>query len=211
MKRSSILVTVVGSALLMGGTMYRAPRVTANPSLLYLAGQAKMVLGDTNGGLQLISRAAREKQAEEMPIPQAQPKPTMASSKACSNRTAVTTQQPTMMAKAEPKKLEKQVVRVTASARSMEPKMVLAKMSFPTYSFNGQEVPGMTAEQVARVTAEYQQQVQRWTEKQAAQQFEMAKLDKMSGRERHFQFKRVVVPEPPVMSDFPPEPPRTNP
>src|SRR3954452_20603563 len=114
MKRSSILVTVVGSALLMGGAMYKAPRVTANPSLLYLAGQAKMALGDTTGGLQLISRAAREKQAEQMPIPQAKPQQTVAASKVCSDRTALNTQQPTTVAKAEPKKSEKRFVSVRA-------------------------------------------------------------------------------------------------
>ena len=212
MKRSSILVTVVGSALLMGGAMYKAPRVTANPSLLYLAGQAKMAFGDTTGGLQLISRAAREKQAEQMPIPQAQPKQTMAASKACSDRTALKTQPPTVMAKAEPRTFEKRLVRVSASARAIEPKLVMAKMSVPADPFNGQQdVPGMTREQVARVTAEYQRQVQHWTEKQTAHKFEMAKLDKTSGRGRHFQFIRVAVPEPPVMSDFPPQPPRTNP
>jgi hypothetical protein len=218
MKRSSILVTVVGSALLMGGAMFKAPRVTANPSLLYLAGQAKMALGDTTGGLQLISRAAREQQAEQMPVPQAQPKQTAAASKACTERTAVKSPLPMVTAKVDPKKFEKRAVTVTASARANEPNLVMAKMSFPADPFNGQQdVPGMTREEVARVTAEYQQHIQRWTEKQAARQFEMAKLDRMAGRAseafkgRHPQFIKVIVPEPPVMSDFPPVPPKTNP
>ena len=182
MKRSSILVTVVGSALLMGGAMFKAPRVTANPSLLYLAGQAKMALGDTTGGLQLISRAAREQQAEQMPVPQAQPKQAVAASKACAEQTAVKSHQPMVTAKAEPKKFEKRTVTVTASAGANEPKLVMAKMSFSADPFNGQQdVPGMTREEVARVTAEYQQHIQRWTEKQAARRVELGTMDRIGG------------------------------
>jgi hypothetical protein len=218
MKRSGILVTVVGSALLMGGAMFKAPRVTANPSLLYLAGQAKMALGDTAGGLRLISRAAREQQAEQMPVPQAQPKQTMAAAQACSERTAVQAQQPTITAKAEPRKIEKKMLTVAAPVRAKQPKLVMAKMSFPADPFNGhQDVPGMTREQVARVRFEYRQQMQRWSEEQGAQQFEMAKLDRVAGRAaeaikgRHPQFIKVIVPEAPVLSVFPPAPPRANP
>jgi hypothetical protein len=207
MKRSSILVTVIGSALLMGGTMYKAPRVTASPSLLYLAGQTKMAFGDTSGGLQLISRAARQRESEQqIAIPQAKPQQTVTASKACSEQLAVKVQ-PAVMAKAEPKKFEKKI----EAASRVQPKVLMADMHFPADPFNGQhDVPGMTREQVARVAADYQQQVQRWTERQSAREFKFAKLDKMGGRGRHFEI-RVVVPEPPVMSDFPPEPPRTNP
>lgn len=206
MKRSSILVTVIGSALLMGGAMYKAPRATASPSLLYLAGQAKMALGDTSGGLQLISRAARQRASEQqIAIPQAKPQQTVAASKACSERTAVKVQ-PTVVAKAEPKKFEKKI-EVTSQ---VQPKILMAGLHFPADPFNGQhDVPGMTREQVMRVTAEYQQQVQRWSERQAAREFKMAKLDR-AGRGRHFEF-RVVVPEAPVMDEFPPVPPRTTP
>lgn len=216
MNRSSILVMVVVSALLMAAAMFKAPQVTANPSLLYLAGQAKMALGDTTGGLQLISRAVRQREVEQqqMPVPQAKSTQATQASSACNDRSAMKPRQLTMSAKAEPKKFEKKMV--TASAR--EPRLVMAKLSFPSDSFNGyEEVPGMTREEVARVTAEYQQHIQRWTEEQAARQFEMAKLERLAARSsdhmkgRHSQFIKVVVPEPPVMSNFPPEPPRTNP
>lgn len=219
MKRSSILATVAGSALLMGAAMFRAPEVTANPSLLYLAGQAKMALGDTTAGLQLISRAVRQREAEQqqMPVPQAKPMVTVQAPNACADRTAVKMQQPTLSAKSEPRKFEKKMVTVMTSVR--QPGFVMAKMSFPADPFNGhQDVPGMTREQVARVTAEYQKHVQRWTEENSAQRFEMAKLDRMAGRGgeamkvRHAPFVfRVTVPEPPVMTEFAPQPPRTNP
>ena len=219
MKRSSLLATIVGSALLVGGAMVTAPQVTANPSLLYLAGQAKMALGDTPGGLQLISRAAREKQNEQMPVPQAKPKQTVVqASKACSERTAVKAQEPTLAAKVEPKKLEKKTVTATALARTTDPKVLMAKMSIPIDPFGGhQDVPGMTREQVARVTAEYQRHIQQWTDEQTARQFELAKLERMTARTaelmkgRHVQFIKVAVPEPPSVTNFPPEPPRTEP
>jgi hypothetical protein len=218
MKRSSILVTVVGSGLLMGAAMFKAPQVTANPSLLYLAGQAKMALGDTTGGLQLISRAARGREVEQqaMPVPQAKPTQAMQASKACSERTATTVQQPTISAKAESKKFGNNVVVVKNPGTSF--RFVMAKMTVPSDPFGGhQDVPGMTREQVARVTAEYQQHVQRWSEEQASRQFEVAKLDRVAAtisesmKGRHGQMIRVVVPEAPALTAIPPQPPRANP
>jgi hypothetical protein len=119
--------------------------------------------------------------------------------------------QPAVVAKAESKNFEKKWVVVNAPVKAQQPTVLMAKMDFPSDPLGGrEEVPGMTRDEVARVKAEYQKHVWRFKEKQA-RPFEFAKFDRTAGRARHEHFIRVVVPEPPVMSDFPPAPPRANP
>lgn len=59
--RRSILAAVAGSATLLTGAAMPAITVQ-NPSLLYMAGQVRMLLGDREGGFRMLSRAAAERE-----------------------------------------------------------------------------------------------------------------------------------------------------
>ncbi|HWR37265.1 MAG TPA: hypothetical protein VN622_15495 [Clostridia bacterium] len=86
MGRNTLIIAVLSSAIAMGGAAYHNAlyTVTNNPAVLYIAGQLKMISGDTNAGLNLISRAAlagRKPLAES--TPQAQTPVAAASASKC--------------------------------------------------------------------------------------------------------------------------------
>ncbi|HYE24511.1 MAG TPA: hypothetical protein VEG32_04845 [Clostridia bacterium] len=60
--RRSMLATVAASAALLAGAAMPAVTVQ-NPSLLYMAGQVRMLIGDREGGFRLLSRAAAERES----------------------------------------------------------------------------------------------------------------------------------------------------
>lgn len=55
--RQSTLAMIAASAVFLGGAMLPNIRIS-NPSVLYLAGQVRLAIGDRDGGFQLLSRAA---------------------------------------------------------------------------------------------------------------------------------------------------------
>jgi len=62
--RRIFLGAAISVSLLLGGaTAYQA--ASHDPDVLYFAGQMQMAMGDVQGGFQLVSRAAEERDAQE--------------------------------------------------------------------------------------------------------------------------------------------------
>ncbi len=199
MKRSRLLMGVLGSSVMLGGAMFTAPRVTHSSSMWYLAGQFKMALGDTTGGLQLMSRAAKERQQEQgIQIPAAKPSP--AQTKTCSNRSqaapAVATSKP-------------RIENAKVDFPQAKQRVLVAKLDVPENPFAGQDVAALTPEQIQRATARYEVVVQRWASEQNEQKLAMLhqRMNEQAKvlKARHPQFVHVVVPD---ALPFP-EPPAT--
>lgn len=171
MKSSGLLMSVLGSSILLGGAMFSAPRVTHNAGMWYLAGQVRMALGDTTGGLKLMSRAAKQRQADQnVQAPQAKPAQAQ-TAKNCGQRSTAKPDTSTPVAKVKQVRNTKPIEK----ARS-----IMASIRFPGDPFNGAaDVPGLTREQIARVSTEYQREVRRWMSTEKQRQFEIAQLQKM--------------------------------
>src|SRR5512147_1707546 len=60
MKRGKFLMTTVTTGLLVAGVMAAGRASLNTPGLLFLAGQLKIAAGDTESGMKLLSRVARE-------------------------------------------------------------------------------------------------------------------------------------------------------
>jgi hypothetical protein len=195
MKHSSLLMSVLGSSLVMGGAMFTAPRVAHSAGAWYLAGQVKMALGDTDGGLQLMSRAARQREQEQnVAAPKAKPSSSV-QAKACPGSSALTP------AKTSPKK-EIQNAQVTDPQVNVqpagfsfdtrtEPKVLMASAKFPPLPFEARELPGLTREQVQQMNETLRASERGWIESQRLINSErMAAL--RAAAQKH-QVVRVVV------------------
>jgi len=201
MKGSGLLMSVLGSSLLLGGAMFTVPHVTHNAGVWYLAGQVKMALGDTAGGLQLMSRAAKERQHQqgiEAPVA----KPSSAQAKSCSKRKDAAPAMVTPMPKMQ---------RAKARVAVPKPKLMLSSFVPPSSPFVGRDVTGMTPAQLKLVTAKYEAEVQRWVAEQREHRIEIAtlqRMDKAALKAHRSPMARGIVQ--PGYMPAPPLPPQVN-
>lgn len=66
MKHGGFLMTI-GTGLLMAGSLTAGRSAMQSPSLLYLAGQLKMAVGDTDSGMRLMNEAAKNGNSKATP------------------------------------------------------------------------------------------------------------------------------------------------
>lgn len=108
MTRNKILTTAICTGLMITGVFTVGRAAMKNPAMLFLAGQFKMMTGDNDSAMKLISRAARVRDAQQAPATVTKPS---AGVHTCQLKSE------------NPKKTSNQV----QVAKAATPKMVLAK------------------------------------------------------------------------------------
>jgi len=125
MKYGNVWTSTIGAGVVIAGMMTAGHTALQSPALLFLAGQIKVAIGNTDEGIRLMNAAASQRNNETNKVHAAE-KPAAADNEVCTKKTTGNT--------LSPRPAATNLVKIDA-AKNAKPLAIMAKLDMPDPPF----------------------------------------------------------------------------